>query len=63
MKKYFEKKLLISITGRADEFAIASLIDDIIDAADDITSNANIIDSHIQVFEVIQQDCTTYEKN
>lgn len=62
LEKYFKKKLLISIEGHADETTINELIDDITSAANNITNNANIINSHVQVFEVIQQDSTTYEK-
>lgn len=62
LEKYFEKKLLISITGHADKFTIDELIDNIISAVDNITNNADIINSHVQVFEVVQQDSTTYEE-
>lgn len=62
LEKYFEKKLLISITGHADKFTIDELTDDIIAAVDNIISNEDIINSRVQVFEVIQQDSTTYEK-
>ena len=62
LEKYFKKKLLISIEGHADETTINELIDNITSAVNNITNNANIINSHVQVFEVIQQDSTTYEK-
>lgn len=62
LEKYFEKNFLISIKGHADKFTIDKLLDDIIAALENITCDTDIINSNIQVFEVLQQDSTTYEK-
>lgn len=61
-EKYFEKNYLVHISGNADKLTLEALDNDIVIAADYVVSNADIVNPHLKVSEIIQQDSIIYEE-